>query len=81
MAMLQDGRVLIAGGMVENGAFLSSAGLFDLATAARFSTTDNMQSRRVGHSATLLLNGTVPIAGGLAGRVFEGGIRQVRCRW
>lgn len=80
MAMLQDGRVLIVGGMVENGVFLSSAELFDPATG-RFSTTDNMQSRRVGHSATLLLNGTVLIAGGLAGRVFEGGIRQVRCRW
>ncbi len=80
MAMLQDGRVLIAGGMVENGVFLSSAELFDPATG-RFSTTDTMQSRRVGHSATRLLNGTVLIAGGLAGRVFEVGIRQVRCRW
>jgi len=47
MAMLQDGRVLIVGGMVENGVFLSSAELFDPATS-RFSTTDNMQSRRVG---------------------------------
>jgi len=80
MAMLQDGRVLIVGGMVENGVFLSSAELFDPATG-RFSTTNKMQSCRVGHSATLLLNGTVLIAGGLAGRVFEGGIRQVRCRW
>jgi hypothetical protein len=80
MAMLQDGRVLIPGGMVENGVFLSSAELFDPATG-RFSTTDNRQSRRVVHSATRLLNGTVLIAGGLAGRVFEGGIRQVRCRW
>src|SRR5271165_4896427 len=79
MAMLQDGRVLIAGGTVENGVFRNSAEL-DPATG-RFSTTDNMQSRRAGHSATLLLNGTVLIAGGLAGRVFEGGIRQVRCRW
>ncbi len=34
MAMLQDGRVLIAGGMVENGVFLSSAELFDPQPAA-----------------------------------------------
>ena len=47
MAVLQDGRVLIAGGMVENGVFLSSAELFDPATG-RSSTTDNMQSHRVG---------------------------------
>ena len=61
MAMLQDGRVLIAAGMSENGVFLSSAELFD-PTTGRFRTTDNVQSRRVGHSATLLLNGTVLIA-------------------
>jgi Galactose oxidase, central domain len=47
MVMLRDGRVLIAGGMVENGVFLSSAELFDPATG-RFSTTDNMQCGRVG---------------------------------
>jgi hypothetical protein len=71
MATVQDGRVLIAGGMVENGAFLSSAELFDPATC-RFSTTDNMRSRRVGHSATLLLTGTELVAGTVAGWVFEG---------
>ena len=80
MAMLQDGRVLIAGGMVENGVFLSSAELFGPATG-RLSTTDNMQSRRVGTAQRFSLNSTELIAGGLAGRVFEGGIRQVRCRW
>ncbi len=70
--LLKDGRVLIAGGMVENGVFLNAAELFDPATG-RFSETGSMQSRRVGHSATLLPNGKVLIAGGLAGRVFEGG--------
>lgn len=70
--LLPDGRVLIAGGMVENGVFLKSAELFD-PTKGTFVATADMQSRRVGHSATLLPNGKVLIAGGLAGRAFEGG--------
>ena len=70
--LLKDGRVLIAGGMVENGVFLSSAELFDPAKGV-FVATGSMQSRRVGHSATLLPNGRVLIAGGWAGRKLEGG--------
>src|SRR5947209_5838153 len=70
--LLRDGRVLIAGGMVENGVFLDSAEIFDPAKQI-FTPAANMRSRRVGHSATLLPNGKVLIAGGLAGRVSEGG--------
>jgi hypothetical protein len=70
--LLPDGRVLIAGGMVENGVFLNSAELFDPAKGT-FIAAANMQSRRVEHSATLLPNGKVLIAGGLAGRASEGG--------
>jgi hypothetical protein len=70
--LLPDGRVLIAGGMVENGVFLNSAELYDPAKGT-FVAAASMQSRRIGHSATLLPNGKVLIAGGLAGRVFEGG--------
>ena len=70
--LLPDGRVLIAGGMVENGVFLNSAELYDPAKGT-FVATASMQSRRVGQSATLLPNGKVLIAGGLAGRVSEGG--------
>jgi Kelch motif/Galactose oxidase, central domain len=70
--LLPDGRVLIAGGMVENGVFLNSAELYE-PQQGTFLVTDNMQSRRVEHTATLLSNGKVLIAGGLAGRASEGG--------
>jgi hypothetical protein len=70
--LLPDGRVLIVGGMVENGVFLNSAELYDPKQRA-FLVTGRMQSSRVEHTATLLSNGTVLIAGGLAGRAFEGG--------
>src|SRR5712692_2824529 len=70
--LLADGRVLVAGGMVENGVFLNSAEVYD-PRKGTFAATGSMQSRRVGHSATLLPDGRVLIAGGLAGRIFEGG--------
>ncbi len=69
--LLPDGRVLITGGMVENGVFLNSAELYD-PVKQTFVPTASMKSRRVGHSATLLPNGKVLIAGGLAGRTGPG---------
>jgi Kelch motif/Galactose oxidase, central domain len=69
--LLQDGRVLITGGMVENGVFLKSAELFD-PKAGAFAGTDSMRTNRVEHTATLLSDGKVLIAGGLASRTFDG---------
>jgi hypothetical protein len=69
--LLQDGRVLITGGMVENGVFLKSAELFDPKTGL-FAATDRMRSNRVEHTATLLPDGRVLIAGGLASRTSDG---------
>ena len=56
--LLNDGRVLIAGG----GSYpaISSAELYD-PVAGTFSPTGSMTARRVGHTATLLADGRVLI--------------------
>jgi murein DD-endopeptidase MepM/ murein hydrolase activator NlpD len=64
--LLQDGRVLVAGGEVyttDNTSSVASAEIYDPATG-RFSPTGSMSSRRSRHSATLLPDGRVLIAGG-----------------
>ncbi len=60
--LLQNGKVLIAGGF--NGTeVLATAELFDPA-AGTFTPTGDMTSPRFAHTATLLQNGKVLIAGG-----------------
>lgn len=64
--LLNNGQVLIVGGtyrgsFVEYG--LTSAELYNPATGA-FSTTGSLNTGRFGHTATLLSNGKVLIAGG-----------------
>ena len=63
--LLPNGKVLVAGGWVIDGGILSSAELYDPATGM-FSDTDNdyMMVARANHTATLLSNGKVLIAGG-----------------
>src|SRR5439155_2820964 len=70
--VLADGRVLIAGGTGASGA-LSSAEIFDPANAdAGFQMVASpMTSARTGHTATLLNNGSVLIAGGESGGTAE----------
>jgi WD40 repeat protein len=62
--LLQGGRkVLITGGVDNNGLVLSSAEIFDTTTGT-FTPTDTMITPRMNHTATLLKDGTVLIAGG-----------------
>ena len=60
--LLANGQVLFTGGIDDNGPS-SCAALYAPATGT-FSATGSMTSARVDHSATLLSDGTVLIAGG-----------------
>ena len=64
--LLPNGMVLLAGGfgsLTSQGSELASAELFNPATGT-FAATGNMTTARAGHTATLLANGMVLIAGG-----------------
>jgi WD40 repeat protein len=82
--LLRDGRVLVAGGYNcasagQDGTW-ASAELYDPATGV-FSPTGSLTAPRSQHSATLLADGRVLIAGGLTGSsASTGGITLVALR-
>ncbi len=63
--LMPNGQVLVTGGVSEllNGPRVNSAEFYD-PVAQTWSNTASMQSARVGHTATLLANGLVLVAGG-----------------
>jgi hypothetical protein len=76
--LLPDGKVLVAGGNVNDSAHLggacclASAELYDPATGT-WTATGSMIDTRVAHTAIRLLDGTVLVVGGANGGVTEPG--------
>lgn len=74
--LLDGGQVLFAGGEMPGGgssAVLNSAEVYDPATGA-FRTTGSLSIARAVHTATLLANGRVLIAGGDNGQTITAGL-------
>ncbi len=67
--LLQNGKVLVAGGIHHDGSYLREVELYDPA-ASTFSATGPLVFPRTFHTATLLSNGQVLIAGGEYGDPF-----------
>ncbi len=69
--LLRDGRVLVAGGLCVEGSrpVLAGAELFDPASGT-WSPAGNMLQLRNGHTASLLPDGRVLVAGGAGSEVF-----------
>jgi hypothetical protein len=62
--LLQNGKVLVAGGLDDLGRALASAEVYDPVSATFTATANNMPNKASNFTATLLGNGTVLLAGG-----------------
>jgi len=65
--VMQDGRLLLAGGQTGSGGENPTMEIWDPATRGVATFFSYMQKPRAGHSATLLQDGSVLIAGGWSG--------------
>jgi len=65
--VLNDGTVLIAGGVDGSGAASNSAEIFDPVAVTFTPIATSMHDKRAWHTATLLSDGTVLLAGGFKG--------------
>jgi hypothetical protein len=72
-SILQDGRVLIAGGINTDGDVLNSAEIYD-PSAGTFAPTGSMRASRLSASATLLPDGRVRINDGAYHRLYGKGM-------
>ncbi len=61
--VLQNGKVLAAGGQGSNHTYLASAELYNPATGI-WTPTGSLATARIDHTATLLPNGGVLVVGG-----------------
>ncbi len=73
--LLNDGRVLIAGGVDDSGNPLASLELYDPSSNSLTALGFGLNTPRADHSATLLADGRVLIAGGT--QDFYGGLNSV----
>jgi hypothetical protein len=72
--LLQDGRILITGGADSTGMATNTGFIFErlgVNNSTLTPTTNNMTFSRIGHTATLLPDGRVVIAGGQSGTSFR----------
>jgi len=61
--------VLVAGGLLPSSGVLATAELYDPATGV-WSSTGSLNTARDSHTATVLINGVVLVAGGAAGSLW-----------
>ena len=80
--LLQNGKLLVAGGEGSGHSFLARAELYDQATGV-WTPTGSLLTARMGHTATLLKKGKVLVVGGQNSTIRRRGFgrRPKAWRW